>query len=469
MINKPNLSSIVRSQLPEYVREDYQTFVAFVQAYYEYLKEVEGEDLETLRSVESTIDSFIQYFKKELSSHLPNILSDERFILQRIKDLYLAKGTKSSFDLMFRLLFNKEVVIKYPGAQILKASDGKWQQDISLFIKLKTGTPEDIVGKTINIITSNGNLKTFVDHYQSVNVLHNSEVIESPDIFQFFITKKILDYLAIDDRVVYSDVMEGNVYPTTSKVTITSAGKNFKAGELYQLNHGNGIGSILKIVKTDLEGSIAGAAIIKFGTNYTEDFSSELISTKDARDVLVGNIDEVPNSNKALVSIKIGPAARYPGYYSTNDGFLDDAVFIQDGFFYQAYSYEITIDEQLKAYKSALISMVHPAGMALFGNYEIYNEIDLSAILQTAGQIINLLFEDEFTTEQILTKDIHKPLLTTPVVTEQCSLEINKYLSTETVSMVDAGGYIYFGDLYCEPFYFANDDGNYTEGTFVVF
>ena len=33
------LSSLVRSQLPEFIRADYDTFVAFLEAYYEYLEQ----------------------------------------------------------------------------------------------------------------------------------------------------------------------------------------------------------------------------------------------------------------------------------------------------------------------------------------------------------------------------------------------------------------------------------------------
>ena len=38
-INKPNVSSLVPSQLPEFIREDYHAFTAFMQAYYEFLRQ----------------------------------------------------------------------------------------------------------------------------------------------------------------------------------------------------------------------------------------------------------------------------------------------------------------------------------------------------------------------------------------------------------------------------------------------
>ena len=38
---RTDLSTVVTKQLPEFIREDYPTFVAFVQAYYDWLKQQE--------------------------------------------------------------------------------------------------------------------------------------------------------------------------------------------------------------------------------------------------------------------------------------------------------------------------------------------------------------------------------------------------------------------------------------------
>ena len=60
-----------------------------------------------------------------------------------------------------------------------------------------------------------------------------------------------------------------------------------------------------------------------------------------------------------------------------NLGFLSDAIYIQDGFFYQSFSYVLRIDERLDKYRDAVKALLHPAGMAMFGAYELKNEFDL--------------------------------------------------------------------------------------------
>jgi hypothetical protein len=85
----------------------------------------------------------------------------------------------------------------------------------------------------------------------------------------------------------------------------------------------------------------------------------------------------------------------------TNDSFLNDAIFIQDSRYYQAYSYVIKIDEKLEAYKTAVKNLIHPAGMAIFGEYDIRNEFDISLELESLIKILAVTVNDEVTTSVV--------------------------------------------------------------------
>ena len=74
-IPKNQLSSLVPSQLPEFVRIDHPTLVAFLSAYYEWL-ETNSElyspmALEGLSDVDETMDKFVSQFKKQYLLDLP--------------------------------------------------------------------------------------------------------------------------------------------------------------------------------------------------------------------------------------------------------------------------------------------------------------------------------------------------------------------------------------------------------------
>lgn len=461
-------SSLIANQVPEFVREDYPTFIAFIEAYYEYLDQ-QGVDLRSLRDLDTTIDGFIQYFKKELAVNLPAGISvDERFVLQHIKDQYLAKGSEGSFKLLFRLLYNKNVTLNYPGRQMLRASDGRWQQDVSLFVKVSLGTPDLVDGKLVDIVKPNRTFKILVDRRQYVEVEIDRVVQLSPDVYELFIDRKFFGDIEVGDQIRYKEVFAGTIVSTTSKLKIVGAGTGFKAGQLFELKNGNGVRTIVKITRVDNNGGILSAEFIKFGIGYDTDFTLNINSTNDyytsTNDSLLSSVTITPGAvrvtealrgfseqgfiNKAdyaftfttiggittqefyfdgtycgevlreysvearagvqvsveqdaNLKVSLGALAKYPGYFSSNDGFLDDAIFIQDSKYYQAFSYVLKIDERLASYKTAVKTMVHPSGTALFGEFEISNNFDISVDLESLVKILALSFKDTISIDDI--------------------------------------------------------------------
>ena len=72
-------SILLARQIPQYIRQDHPNFVAFVEAYYEYLEQ-NGKALEfsknlpSYQDIDTTLDDFVVYFKKEFLAHIPNNL-----------------------------------------------------------------------------------------------------------------------------------------------------------------------------------------------------------------------------------------------------------------------------------------------------------------------------------------------------------------------------------------------------------
>ncbi|NDB82743.1 MAG: hypothetical protein EB127_08390, partial [Alphaproteobacteria bacterium] len=62
MATNNKISDIVSSQLPEFVRADHPTFVAFIQAYYEYLEQSNstlslGKTIERAKNLQNYFDT----------------------------------------------------------------------------------------------------------------------------------------------------------------------------------------------------------------------------------------------------------------------------------------------------------------------------------------------------------------------------------------------------------------------------
>jgi hypothetical protein len=526
MITRPKVSSIVASQLPEFVRDEYQTFVDFLKAYYEFLESTQQDPI-SLRDLDTTLDSFITYFKSELASNLPYSTVDQRFLLSRIKDLYLAKGSEASFKLLFKILFNKTIELDYPGTQMLRASDGKWNQDVSVFVNILIGHPEDIVGKLVDVVTQTKIIRVLVDRRQYVEVEVDRAIKISDTLYELILDRRFFGTISVGDTLRYIDpltnqlIFNAQILPTTANLIIETPGSGFKVGDLYNITNFNGFGTIMKVSTVTSTGGIALAQFIKYGTGYTTDFTTTISSTTGQnnagtagtiiqrvdtflapanktvnltiteslngfaesgsintadynlesddekavdiaaygsvkgdffdgayagitlREFGITNIDsQVTNNNPAIIKVTLGPLARYPGYYVTNDGFLDDAVYIQDSKYYQAFSYVIKIDQALNTYKTIVKNLIHPAGTQIFGQYDIRNEFTINTALESLIKILSITLNDGVVTDSgndvtDLTRTGPYWLFSKPI--DETNLNNDGSSDSQTVTMVETG------------------------------
>ena len=492
-MSRTQLSSVVSTQIPEFIREDYPTFVAFVEAYYEYLQ-TQGVDLSATRDLDKTLDKFVIEFKKELAHNLPGIVEDERFILSHIKDQYLAKGSEASYKLLFKLLFGKNVELKYPGTQMLRASDGKWNQEISVFAQIDFGDPTTIVGKLVDIQTASRLIRVLVDRKEDLVGEVDRIVALGGNVYEFFLDKKFFGVLKPTDKIKYKDIFQATILPATQTPNIVQPGRNFRVGQVFEVRSGAGTGALLKVTAVDNDNGIKYAEFIKFGIGYTANFAVNILASNTINssfnntpiasinrigdDLEIGDITlgfdeqgyinygdvfaadyvngtyagtvvrefslnfrnaQTDSTEPAIIEVDLGALVKYPGYYTSNNGFLDDAIFIQDSKYYQAFSYVLKIDERLSSYKSAVKTMLHPAGMALFGEYNITNNIDLSISLESLVKSLGIGLRDTLTLTDSATRNFGKALsdsVDTPI--ESLRYSFTKSLSDSIDEPTDA-------------------------------
>jgi hypothetical protein len=135
-------------QLPEFIQDDsnYQNFVSFVEAYYQWMETIHSanasntivtssdqgvthasKNLLNYSDVDHTLDEFVDYFINDFLPYIPkDALTDKRKLLKISKELYNTKGTENSYKFLFRTLYNSSAEIFNTSDTVLKASDGKW-------------------------------------------------------------------------------------------------------------------------------------------------------------------------------------------------------------------------------------------------------------------------------------------------------------------------------------------------------
>ena len=215
----------MQRQLPEFIREDYTAFVAFIEAYYEFMRQNYDVDMLSVRDIDNTLDEFIKYFKREFAIDIPQTLIDDRFLISKIKDYYLTKGTDQSFYIMMAILFGKDVTIEYPSRQMLRASDGKWNQDVSVFAYVNAGDPAMVVGRLVDVVTATKIIRVQVDKTQNVEIEVDRVRQVAENIYEFYIDRRFFGNINVGDIVRYQNKeagidFSGTILPTTSSLQI---------------------------------------------------------------------------------------------------------------------------------------------------------------------------------------------------------------------------------------------------------
>ena len=85
--------------------------------------------LSDYRDIEYSVDKYVDYLKDELYPSIPtNIYGDKRLVALKFKDFFESKGTEESYRFLFKLLYNEDISLYYPGEDILRVSAGNYEK-----------------------------------------------------------------------------------------------------------------------------------------------------------------------------------------------------------------------------------------------------------------------------------------------------------------------------------------------------
>ena len=262
------ISVLVEGQLPQFVKEDHTTFVAFLEAYYEYLEQV-GKPYEIIGNlnnyfnIDKTVDDFLKYFKTQFGKDIPEAVfanSNKPHAIKRLRDFYRSKGSEKSFQFLFRLLYQDEIEFYYPSKDILRISDGRYTKDKVLRCIDTSGTSAifDIVGKTITGGTSGAKGIVELVLNENMGVFVVSTIYLSKVVGTFSNNETISDgtnTFTLDSMVTgYTITNSGNGYSVDDNIPIVGGGAGATSAQF--------------LVESLTTGSITTATIVSGGTGY---------------------------------------------------------------------------------------------------------------------------------------------------------------------------------------------------------
>lgn len=460
---REKISAIVSSQLPEFVQSDFPTFVAFIEAYYRFLEQDQSalelvQNARSYNDIDRTTNSFVEYFLKTYANQIPeNALLNKRLLVKRINDLYESKGSELSFDLLFRLLYNADVEVKYPFDFVLRASDGRWDQRVSIRVRTLTGNRNEIRNRLVTYTFSGVTYTTPIVSTKNLTANLTEVFLDRNLIAPNYIVGDTINIFDGSDTLIFSGVIE----PTLTSFRVLRSGSGFKVGLIYTLSSGSGVDTLIKISKVSSTGGIQEIKFIIYGygfdinddpllldfdpsknvseisdvfTDLTGGFSTSLEIYDTFQDYfledyvlagyMLGNLLSSANTTNAYtptstttkpaeiatLSFSFGALGRYPGQFTAENGFLSEPdVRLQDSLLYQPFAYQTNTEIDRETFFDVVKGLIHPAGQNLFNNRLLSANLDLSANL-SLGAVSNVFFEatDSFEITELISLSLSK-------------------------------------------------------------
>ena len=226
-------------------------------------------DLTKFRDPDNTLSFFLSNFREEFLKTLPEDLAegvDKRNLIKNVRSLYRAKGTQKGHELFFRLLFNEPSETIYPREQILRVSDGKWNnQKLIRTIDTLGGDTSDLIGRTITGQSSNAT--AIVE-----NVIKFQ--IGAYDVSEFTINEESINGTFIvgeEIRGTESEISDSYIKATITGIPgnkiIQNDGSLYNKADFVKIVGGGN--SAFFTIDSIGDGSIDEIIIDNSGTNYT--------------------------------------------------------------------------------------------------------------------------------------------------------------------------------------------------------
>ncbi len=361
------ISPLIQSQVPDFVNVDHPNFVAFIEAYYEFMEQEGNATERTLllndyRDIERTIDDFIEVFEDTFMKNVPrefqtdslgNIV-DRKSILTRMKDFYAIKGTEKSFEFFFRAFYDSVCEFYYPRVDILETSGGNWIEKKSIRVTSNNGTSNfNMRGKVVSqsIQENTSGASALVEDV----VQFEQYPFNVTELFLSNIQGTFLSGFPISVTIDSDTTLTENVFGLFDQFNITDKGKKYKIGDRVKIiDSKSGVGANAKVARTDDQGAIEQIGILDHGVNYAEGATF--------------SVETESGDGNALGIARSAALAVYDGFYFDDGGKPSSRKKIHDSDYYQRFSYVLKTQLSLQKYRDALLALVHPAGFKVFGD-----------------------------------------------------------------------------------------------------
>lgn len=268
------VSTLVKTQFPEYVQAEGPSLIAFVEAYYEWFEQsgiIKGRDLTSLIDLDTTVDEFVTYFRSTYLNGLPNLTrGDLRQFIKRSKDFYEAKGTEKSIQLLLRLLYDVESEVYAPGDDVLRASAGDWHKPVYIEVTPEEGNK---ALKDKQIIGASSGARAIVE-----SVVRR---VTQGGYYDVLYLSSVTGSFQTSERVTANGSLENSpiIIGSLNTIQIVNGGKDNNIGDVFEIFSASGKQGRARVVETENGTGRVDFQLLDGGAGYTLD-ADAIVATK---------------------------------------------------------------------------------------------------------------------------------------------------------------------------------------------
>lgn len=420
--------SQVNAILPSFIIEDHQKFVAFLKAYYKWsASEGPAAALNYMKlnnDVDFVLDSLLDGYANLFAYNIPREMkTDYRFFLKFLKDFYEMKGTDESYKILYRALFNEDVLVYFPKRNVFMTSAAQWATDRTFKINY-SGDGYALRGRTLK-----GENRAFQCMVSDVIKVKDSWVIYFQNSSGDFIPGERLEIMGTDeythvvnqfeiqsivskphwhdnDIIRIDEDLVINVdkinYGYITAITITNGGTGFKLGDVITTESdysGTGFQAIVSSI--DANGAVTAVTLKRTGFGYVNEnvrfvahtgkgkgFQADITWNPEFRTIHSASV--ILNKKKdgsGIVSYSFGDSETITftdGAYTTPKHWKlirgapsTETARIHDSSYYQEYSYVLSSIANTNGYEESLKKILQIAGLKMFIEQTVSKKVNV--------------------------------------------------------------------------------------------
>lgn len=378
------ITHVLKSTIPDFVKEDYPNFVLFLKAYYEWLYSSNNPFYapliqEDYKDIDKTPDLFVNFFRTQYLKDFPESLTLDKqsgtplnikTLIKNINDFYFSKGTEKSIKFLLKILYDSYSEIYYPKVDLFKSSSSNWNKRKSIKFNYYDNKLYSVKNKELIVRKGDTILwKALIEDIQVYRSLYK-QVLEI-----YYINEEgTLDFT----QSFEVDTGEEVVYLTPIKcitgLNVVDYGLNYKENDIIRILSPSevvpkeyDVVALARVTKVDNYGSVLNYEIFNFGVVTETDKSFD--------DYYVQTISEI-GTGFQIASVIKNYVCEYPGYWNNKNSHTGSIKKLQDNYRYQNLSYVIKTDIAIEKYISVLKRIAHPAGFAVLGDILITSKLE---------------------------------------------------------------------------------------------